>query len=289
MVGTTISHYRVTGKLGIGGMGVVYDGEDIRLSRPVALKFLPQELAGDREAARRLQREAQTLAGLNHPNICTIYEVDDHEGTAFIAMERVDGLNLKLHMARQALPTAELVGIALQVASALDAAHCAGIVHRDIKPGNIIVGVNGQVKVLDFGLARRFMMPDTGEPILGGSTIPGRPMGTANYMAPERILQLPLDPRSDLFSLGVVIYEMATGRLPFGGASPSETINNVLDKDPVPLTKYEPDRPPQLERIVNRLLAKVPDQRYQSAADLRSGLAPLANPPGLWQRLFARR
>ena len=287
MVGTTISHYRVTGKLGIGGMGVVYDGEDLRLSRPVALKLLPQELAGDKEAARRLQREARTLAGLNHPNICTIYDVDEHEGTAFIAMERVDGLNLKLHMARRALPTEEVVSIALQVASALDAAHAAGIVHRDIKPGNIIVGVNGQVKVLDFGLARRFMMPDTGELILGGSTIPGRPMGTANYMAPERILQLPLDPRSDLFSLGVVMYEMATGRLPFGGASPSETINNVLDKDPVPLTSYEPDRPPQLERVVNRLLAKVPDQRYQSAAELRDALGgPIR--PSILSRLFRR-
>jgi serine/threonine protein kinase len=254
----------------------------------VALKFLSQDLAGDPDATRRLQREAQTLAGLNHPNICTVYEVDTHEGAAFIAMERVDGLNLKLHMARRELPTPEVVDIAAQVAAALDAAHAAGIVHRDIKPGNILVGANGQVKVLDFGLARRFMMPDTGEVILGGSTIPGRPMGTANYMAPERILQLPLDPRSDLFSLGVVIYEMATGRLPFGGASPSETITNVLDKDPAPLTSYAADRPPQLERIVNRLLAKMPDQRYQSAADLRSGLGSLLNPPRLWQRLFRR-
>jgi serine/threonine protein kinase len=288
MVGTTFSHYRVTGKLGMGGMGVVYDGEDLSLSRPVALKFLPQELAGDPEAARRLQREAKTLAGLNHPNICTVYEVGAHEGTAFIAMERVDGLNLKLHMARRTLGTAEVVDIALQVTAALDAAHAAGIVHRDIKPGNILVGSNGQVKVLDFGLARRFMMPDTGELILGGSTIPGRPMGTANYMAPERILQLPLDPRSDLFSLGVVIYEMATGRLPFGGASPSDTINNVLDKDPVPLTTYSPDRPPQLEQVVNRLLAKVPEQRYQSAAELRDALAAQRSSPPFWQRLFGR-
>jgi serine/threonine protein kinase len=142
--------------------------------------------------------------------------------------------------------------------------------------------------VLDFGLARRFMMPDTGEVILGGSTIPGRPMGTANYMAPERILQLPLDPRSDMFSLGVVIYEMATGRLPFGGASPSETINNVLDKDPVPLTSYSPERSAPLERIVNRLLAKVPEQRYQSAADVRDALSALGGPVSLWRRLLGR-
>jgi serine/threonine protein kinase len=288
MVGTTISHYRVTGKLGVGGMGVVYEGEDLRLSRPVALKFLPQDLAGDPDATRRLRREAQTLGGLNHPNICTVYEIDEHEGTAFIAMERVDGLNLKLHMARRALRTTEVIDIALQVAAALDAAHAAGIVHRDIKPGNILVGSNGQVKVLDFGLARRFMMPDTGEVILGGSTIPGRPMGTANYMAPERILQLPLDPRSDLFSLGVVIYEMATGRLPFGGASPSETINNVLDKDPVPLTTCSPDRPLKLERVVTRLLAKIPEQRYQSAADLRAELAAEDGRPIFWRRLFGR-
>jgi serine/threonine protein kinase len=286
MVGTTVSHYRVTGKLGMGGMGVVYEGEDLRLSRPVALKFLSQDLAGDADATRRLRREAQTLGGLNHPNICTVYEIDEHDGTAFIAMERVDGLNLKLHMARRVLRTAELIDIALQVTAALDAAHAAGIVHRDIKPGNILVGSNGQVKVLDFGLARRFMMAETGELIPGGSTIPGRPMGTANYMAPERILQLPLDPRSDLFSLGVVIYEMATGRLPFGGASPSDTVNNVLDKDPVPLTSYAPDRPPQLERVVDRLLAKVAERRFQSAAELSNALASLTRPTGLWARLF---
>jgi serine/threonine protein kinase len=286
MVGTTVSHYRVTGKLGMGGMGVVYEGEDLRLSRPVALKFLSQDLAGDADATRRLRREAQTLGGLNHPNICTVYEIDEHDGTAFIAMERVDGLNLKLHMARRVLRTAELIDIALQVTAALDAAHAAGIVHRDIKPGNILVGSNGQVKVLDFGLARRFMMAETGELIPGGSTIPGRPMGTANYMAPERILQLPLDPRSDLFSLGVVIYEMATGRLPFGGASPSDTVNNVLDKDPVPLTSYAPDRPPQLERVVDRLLAKVAERRFQSAAELSNALASLTRPTRLWARLF---
>jgi serine/threonine protein kinase len=285
MIGTTISHYRVTGQLGVGGMGVVYEGEDIRLGRLVALKLLPQELADDAEAARRLQREAQTIAGLNHPNICTVYEIDEHAGSVFIAMERVDGPSLKVHMARQMLPTPELIGIAQQIAGALDAAHSAGIVHRDIKPANIIISGTGQVKVLDFGLARRFMLPETGEIVIGGSTILGRPVGTANYMAPERILQLPLDPRSDLFSLGVVLYEMATGRLPFGGASPSETITNVLDRDPTPLTSLSPDRPLLLERIVTRLLQKSADARYQSAGELRSALTQIGQPRG-WRRLF---
>ena len=286
MIGATISHYRVTGRLGIGGMGIVYEGQDLRLSRPVALKFLPEELASDSEAARRLEREARTVAGLNHPNICTVYEVDEHEGMAFIVMERVEGSNLKQHMARQALDIPQIVDIALQITQALEAAHAAGIVHRDIKPGNIVVSTTGQVKVLDFGLARRFMLPETGEPILGGSTILGRPLGTANYMAPERILQLPPDPRSDLFSLGVVIYEMATGRLPFGGASPSETVTNILEKDPIPLTSLSPGRPIQLERIVSRLVAKRAEDRYQSAAELRAALAAVRRRPPVWQRLF---
>ena len=286
MIGATISHYRVTGRLGIGGMGIVYEGQDLRLSRPVALKFLPVELAGDSEAARRLEREARTVAGLNHPNICTVYEVDEHEGTAFIVMERVDGSNLKQHMARQALDTPQILDIALQITQALEAAHAAGIVHRDIKPGNIVVSTTGQLKVLDFGLARRFMLPETGEPILGGSTILGRPLGTANYMAPERILQLPPDPRSDLFSLGVVIYEMATGKLPFGGASPSETVTNILEKDPIPLTSLSPGRPTQLERIVCRLVAKPAEDRYQSATELRAALAAVRRRPPVWQRFF---
>jgi len=286
MIGATISHYRVTGRLGIGGMGIVYEGQDLRLSRPVALKFLPEELVGDSEAARRLEREARTVAGLNHPNICTVYEVDEHEGTAFIVMERVEGSNLKQHMALQALDTPEIVDIALQVTQALKAAHAAGIVHRDIKPGNIVVSTTGQVKVLDFGLARRFMLPETGEPIPGGSTILGRPLGTANYMAPERILQFPPDPRSDLFSLGVVIYEMATGRLPFGGASPSETVTNILEKNPIPLTSLSPGRPIQLERIVSRLVAKGAEDRYQSAEELRAALSTVRRRPPVWQRLF---
>ena len=278
MLGHIVSHYRITGKLGSGGMGIVYEAEDVRLPRKVALKFLPEEAADDPDAKRRFQREADTIAQLNHPNICTIYEIDRHEGRAFIAMECVEGLNLKAYMARHKLMTAQIVEIALQIAAALASAHAKGIVHRDIKPGNIIVSEAGQVKVLDFGLARRFKTSETEELGLEGSTMPGRPMGTANYMAPERILQLPLDPRSDLFSLGVVIYEMATGRLPFAGASPSETVTNVLDNDSIPVTRLAPQHPKSLERIVQRLLAKRAIDRYPSTDELSTDLAAAGRP-----------
>jgi len=292
MLGHTISHYRITGKLGSGGMGIVYEAEDVRLPRKVALKFLPEESSDDPDAQRRFQREADTIAQLNHPNICTIYEIDRFEGRAFIAMECVEGLNLKTYMSRNQLSTAALVEIAMQIAAALGSAHAKGIVHRDIKPGNIVVTENGQAKVLDFGLARRFQTVDTHELGTEGSTIPGRPMGTANYMAPERILQLPLDPRSDLFSLGVVIFEMATGRLPFAGASPSETVANVLDKDPAPLTSLSPQHPKSLEQIVQRLLAKRAGDRFTTAADLTRALGAIGGtnqPLGKrLRRLFGR-
>ena len=289
MLGHTISHYRITGKLGSGGMGIVYEAEDVRLPRKVALKFLPEESADDPDAERRFQREADTIAQLNHPNICTIYEIDRADGRAFIVMECVEGLNLKTYMARNQLSTGAIVEIALQIAAALGSAHAKGIVHRDIKPGNIVVSSEGQVKVLDFGLARRFKTTDTHELGLEGSTIPGRPMGTANYMAPERILQLPLDPRSDLFSLGVVIFEMATGRLPFAGASPSETVSNVLDKEPVPLTSLAPQHPKGLEDVVRRLLSKKTGDRYPAATELTAALLSVASPhPPLIARLRRR-
>jgi serine/threonine protein kinase len=290
MIGQTVSHYRIIGKLGVGGMGIVYDAEDQKLARRVALKFLSEELAGDADATRRLRREAQTIALLNHPHICTVYEVDEHDGRAFIAMERLEGSNLKGLMAKKRLETAEVISIATQIAEALEAAHAKGVIHRDIKPGNIFINEHKTVKVLDFGLARRVITNDTSPLGLDGSTIPGRPIGTANYMAPERILQMPLDARCDLFSLGVVIYEMATGRLPFAGASPAETVTNILEKEPTPLTQLSSDRPVQLDRIVKKLVAKHVDDRYASAAELRRDLQMLQGraPRGVFARLWAR-
>ncbi|HVH29385.1 MAG TPA: serine/threonine-protein kinase, partial [Vicinamibacterales bacterium] len=273
-----------------GGMGVVYEAEDQRLPRRVALKFLPDELADDADAARRLRREAQTIALLNHPNICTVYDIDEYEGRLFIAMERLGGGTLTVRLARKTLDTGEIVDIASQITAALDAAHSKNVIHRDIKPGNIFIGEQGHVTVLDFGLARRLPEDADGTGGMEGSTIPGRPLGTASYMAPERILQSPLDARSDLFSLGVVIYQMATGRLPFTGASPAETVTNILEHEPTPISTLSPDRPRELSRVVKRLLAKRPEDRYESASALQRDLQGLkgrasSNPLG---RLLAR-
>jgi len=274
-------------------MGIVYDAEDERLPRRVALKFLSDELVGNPDAIRRFRREAHTLARLNHPNICTIYEIEDQDGKPFIAMERLEGTNLKSHIARKTLETREILEIAAQICQALEAAHGAGIVHRDIKPGNIFVAPTGQVKVLDFGMARSFNRDDS-TASKDGSTIPGRPIGTVNYMAPERILQMPLDARCDLFSLGVVIYEMATGRLPFAGASPSETVTNILENQPTPLTKLSLERPVQLEQIVERLTAKRAENRYETAHLLVADLSGLSEKlrdgrRGLFGRLFREK
>ncbi|MDR1989681.1 MAG: serine/threonine protein kinase [Acidobacteriaceae bacterium] len=288
MIGETFSHYRITGRLGVGGMGIVYAAVDERLARPVALKFLAEELAASPDATRRLRREAQILAHLNHPGICTIYEISEVEGRLCLVMERLDGVNLKSHIAKKTLDTNEVIEIAMQVADALASAHAKDIVHRDIKPGNIFVGSSGQVKVLDFGMAKSFN-PELVALRSDGSTIPGRPIGTVNYMAPERILQSPLDGRSDLFSLGVVMYEMATGRLPFAGSSPSDTVTNILDKQPDAITALSPQHPEALDEIVQRLLAKMAEDRYQSARDLVAALHDLGERRRGWRsRLFGR-
>ena len=292
MVGSFVSHYRILGKIGVGGMGVVYEADDMRLLRRAALKFLPDDLAGDPDATRRLKREAQTIALLNHPHICTVYEIGEHNGQPFIAMELLSGRNLKAHMARNPLQTAEILDITLQITQALEAAHAKGIVHRDIKPGNLFVDDSGCVKVLDFGLAKRLPVPSAHGSwgFVEGSTIMGRPVGTPSYMAPERILQSSLDPRCDLFSVGVVLYEMATGRLPFAGASPLETITNILETDPIPATYLSPGRPGQLNGIVAKLIAKRPEDRYESAAALRVDLESLQRQASgsLLKRVFNR-
>jgi len=278
--GDIVGPYRIVRKLGIGGTGVVYEaeGEPIpaRGNRPVALKFLADELADDADAVRRLRREAEIIGRFDHPHICTVHGIGEHNGRVFIAMESLGGASLKVEIARHgALETWRVAEIADQIASALEAAHAAGVVHRDIKPGNVMLGEGGRVKVLDFGLARRFRAEDASAHELVGSTIPGRPIGTANYMAPERILQLPLDPRCDLFSLGVVIYEAVTGQLPFAGASAYETVINVLERTPAPLSATTPQASRRLARVVNRLLEKQTSHRYQNARELRSALAPL--------------
>ena len=279
MIGHTFARYRIVRNLGVGGMGVVYEATDSELLRSVALKLLPDELVDDPDATRRLKREAQTIAALNHPNICTVYEVGEYDGRAFIVMERLKGVSLNVYMAQRAVDTAELIDIALQTATALEAAHTSGIVHRDIKPANIFVTDNGQAKVLDFGLARRFRLDNVDGSHPDGSTILGRPLGTPSYMAPERILQMPIDPRCDLFSLGVVIYEMATQRLPFPGSSASETVRNILEKEPIPLVELAPHRPMGLSQIVDKVLSKRAGERYQSAGELREALERIDSGP----------
>jgi eukaryotic-like serine/threonine-protein kinase len=269
MNGRLFAHYQLIAPLGAGGMGVVYDAHDLRRQRRVALKLVAPERGNSSREARRLMREGQTMALLNHPNVCAVYDVGVHDGCIYIAMERLHGMNLKQRIAQRPLRTGEVVDAALQIASALGAAHGAGIVHRDIKATNIVVDQAGLIKVLDFGLAKRFQL--AAPAAADGSTMPGRPIGTLNYMAPERILQMALDPRSDLFSLGVVIYEMATERLPFAAASNDQTLLNVLAGRPLPIRMLSPRRPAALERIGRKLLATQPDRRCvaRSAAGAR--------------------
>ena len=272
MVGETVSHYRVVSEIGVGGMGVVYEAKDLQLPRRAALKFLPAELTDDPLALARFKREAHTASSLNHPNICTIYEFGDHEGQPFIAMELLEGQTLKARIAERRLALSELLGFAVQIADALDAAHEHGVVHRDIKPANVFVTRRGTAKVLDFGLAKSVRSDSDGDESVTAFTATGRPIGTVNYMSPEQIRQDLLDHRSDLFSLGVTLFEMAHSRLPFKGRSQLETIANIFDEAPVTVARA-PDRPPELDGIIGKLIAKRPDDRYPSAktvlADLR--------------------
>jgi len=279
MLGRFVADYRITGKLGVGGMGVVYEAEDTVLGRLVALKFLGDDIVGDEHALRRFTREAQMLALLNHPNICVIHKIADHDGRTFIVMELVDGVNLRTWTGTRTVDAQGIAAVGCQIARALEAAHAKGIVHRDIKPGNVVIGETGALKVLDFGLARSFQLVGPGLEPPPGSTLIGRPLGTVDFMAPERVLQQPLDGRSDLFSLGVILYEMATGSLPFASKTTEETMTKILEREPVRVRKRAPNAPAALEKIVERLLEKRADDRYQSASALLEALGQLEGRP----------